>query len=86
MFRSLIETARNNPLAKPFLAEANCQTKSSDVSGTGMAAAAAAAGRTFYRFEIKSVNGKRPLSMESLFEKNSIHELSEQTRGHVKGV
>nr|XP_034304491.1 phosphate carrier protein, mitochondrial-like [Crassostrea gigas]XP_034304492.1 phosphate carrier protein, mitochondrial-like [Crassostrea gigas] len=41
MFRSLIETARNNPLAKPFLAEANCQTKSSDVSGTGMAAAAA---------------------------------------------
>lgn len=84
MFRSLIETARNNPLAKPFLAEANCQTKSSDVSGTGMAAAAA--GRTFYRFEIKSVKGKRTLSMESLFEKNSIHELSEQTRGHVKGV
>lgn len=62
MFRSLIETARNNPLAKPFLAEANCQTKSSDVSGTGMAAAAA--GRKFYRFEIKSVNGKRTLSME----------------------
>lgn len=84
MFRSLIETARNNPLAKPFLAEANCQTKSSDVSGTGMAAAAA--GRTFYSFEIKSVYGKRTLSMESLFEKNSIHELSEQTRGHVKGV
>lgn len=74
MFRSLIETARNNPLAKPFLAEANCQTKSSDVSGTGMAAAAA--GKKFYRFEIKLLKGRRALNIEWLFEKISIHELS----------
>lgn len=62
MFRSLIETARNNPLAKPFLAEANCQTKSSDVSGTGMAAAAA--GKEFYRFKIKLLKGRRALNIE----------------------
>ncbi|XP_062590226.1 solute carrier family 25 member 3-like [Saccostrea cucullata] len=43
MFRSLIETARNNPLAKPFFNEANCQSKGSDASGTGMAAAATGA-------------------------------------------
>lgn len=84
MFRSLIETARSNPLAKPFLAEANCQTKSSDVSGTGMAAAAA--GRKFYRFKIQWIKEKRTLNIESLFEKNFIHEFYEQTRGHVKGV
>ncbi|XP_061187661.1 solute carrier family 25 member 3-like [Saccostrea echinata] len=40
MFRSLIETARSNPLAKPFFNEANCQSKN-DANGTGMAAAAA---------------------------------------------
>lgn len=47
MFRSLIETARSNPLAKPFFSEANCQSKNSDVKGTGMAAAAG--GKTYFR-------------------------------------
>ena len=54
MFHSLIETARNNPLAKPFMAEANCQTKPGDVKGSGMAAAAA--GKRNYCCDSKLLN------------------------------
>lgn len=38
--------------------------------------AAAAAGKKFYRFKIKSLKERRALNIEWLFEKISIHELS----------